>query len=379
MKLLLAIDSFKESLSSKEAAETFARGFRKGFPMAHFETLLVADGGEGFTDALVNNGKGRKSKVKICDPLFRPIVAEWGMLPDGSVVLETAVAAGLMQLKPKERNPLKTTTYGLGLLIKAALDKKPKKIILGLGGSATNDGGAGMLQALGVRFLGKNGKVLATPFRGEDLRRVEKIDVSGLDSRLFECKITAACDVDNPLFGPKGAACIYAPQKGADAAMVRDLDSGLKHYAAIVKRTLPKSNANLPGSGAAGGLGFALKAVLGASLVSGINLMLEAANFSSRVKQMDLVVTGEGRMDGQTASNKAPYGIARASQKAKVPVIGVCGALTPEIEKLYAAGFCGVYSIVPGPVTLELALKNASINLERTAESLGRTFSAFYR
>ncbi|MBL8029291.1 MAG: glycerate kinase [Fibrobacteres bacterium] len=375
IRLIIAIDSFKESLTSAKAADAFIRGFKIGNSKATFKKLLISDGGEGFTEALVNNSSGKLFSVSTRDPLYRKTKASIGRLNSGAFVIETAAAAGLEILKPHERNPLKTTTFGLGILIQAAVNRGAKEIIVGLGGSATNDGGTGMLQALGVKFIDKKGNELATPMTGSSLELIHKIDFSEL-KKLSSIKFTAACDVKNPLYGKMGAAAIFSPQKGANPQMVKRLDAGLKNLAQAVKRSTPKSNPDRPGSGAAGGLGFAFAECLKASLVPGIDIMLKACDFDRHLSDSDLVITGEGRIDGQTGGNKAPYGIASAAAKKGVPVIAVCGSMAQEASALYKNGFSGIYSIIPKPMNLSEAMQNAETNMVTFAEAFSRTISS---
>ncbi|MFH0921032.1 MAG: glycerate kinase [Fibrobacterota bacterium] len=371
--LLLAFDSFKESMTSLTAAAAFEKGFRQGFPGARFRTACISDGGEGFTDALLHHGHGRRVSVRVRGPLGRPVTASYGLFDKGqSAVIEMARASGLELLTPRERNPLKTSTYGTGQLIDAALKRGARRLVIGIGGSATNDGGVGMAQALGVRFYDAQGRLLPALAGGKELVRITRIDAALLARRLKGVRTVAACDVTNPMTGPRGASVVYGPQKGATPAMVQKLDAGLVNLCRLLWRDLRKNVRLLPGAGAAGGLGGGLSAFLGASLSPGIQIVLNSIGFDTLLKGVDLVITGEGRSDAQTASNKAPYGVARAAAAAKKPVLLVSGSLAPGSEKLNAAGFTACFSILPGPVPLQQAVREGAFNMTRTAEALAR-------
>jgi glycerate kinase len=371
--LLLAFDSFKESMTSLEAAAAFEKGFRKGWPGARYLTASISDGGEGFTDALLHHGNGKRIPVKVRDPLGRRITAHYGLFDNGcKAVIEMARASGLELLKPHERNPLKTSTYGTGQLIDAALKQGANTLIVGIGGSATNDGGIGMAQALGVRFYDGKGRLIDAPATGADLERIASIDAGSLSCRLRNVRVSVACDVKNPMTGLNGAAPIYGPQKGATPAMVRRLDAGLVNLCRVMARDLKKDIGKVPGAGAAGGLGGGLSAFLGATLSPGIHIVLATIGFDAMLKKADWVITGEGRSDAQTASNKAPAGVAQAAAKAGLPVLLVSGSLGRGFETLYTSGFTACFSITPGPVPLEQAIRDGKINMTRAAESLVR-------
>jgi len=373
LKLLLAIDSFKESLSSLEAAAAFEKGFGRILPKTKFDTVSISDGGEGFSDSFIHNCGGRKVSVKVHDPLHRPIKTNFALIDHGrKAVVEMAAASGLPLLKQSERNPLLTSTFGTGELIRRALDFPISELIVGIGGSATNDGGAGMAQALGVKFYDLKDRLITAPLCGGMLLRIGRIDSPALLKKLRKTKVTVACDVDNPLTGKAGAAAIYGPQKGATPRMVQELDAGLHHYAALLKRDLGISIEKIPGAGAAGGLGGGLMAFLGAELLPGIQIMLSESHFQKRVRKADFVITGEGQMDGQTIRNKAPRGVARIAKKEGVPVIAVCGRVGEGAEALYSEGISAILSIVKGPCDLQSAIKSGAVNMERTAETIAR-------
>ncbi|SKA82856.1 glycerate kinase [Thiothrix eikelboomii] len=373
MKILLAPDSFKESLSAAKAAAAMARGVRQVLPQAELLLLPVADGGEGTAEALVSATQGQFMFHTVTDPLGREITAHWGLLNNARepvAVIEVAAASGLERLAVEERNPCITSTHGTGELIMAALDQGVRRFIIGLGGSATNDAGAGMLQALGVRLLDANGQTI--PPGGLGLQSLRYIDVSTLDPRLAHCVFEVACDVDNPLTGARGAAAVFAPQKGANDAMVRELDAALLHFAHLVQSLTGRDVGSLQGAGAAGGLGAAFMAFLPAQLKSGVDIVLDACGFDEHVRDADLVITGEGKIDGQTAHGKTPIGVARRAKQHGVPVIALAGSITAGAEAVYDQGIDAVFSIVPGVVTLPDALRDAEANLERTSIGLAR-------
>jgi len=369
MKIVIAPDSFKESLSALQVAKALERGFREIYPDADYVTLPMADGGEGTVDALVAATDGQIHKVKVRGPLGNNVDAFYGMSGDGNTaVIEMAAAAGLMLLAPSERDPMKTTSYGVGELIRAALDRGARHLIIGLGGSATNDGGAGMIQALGVRLLDKNGKDLSSG--GAALAELARIDAAALDSRLASCRIEIACDVDNPLTGPRGASAIFGPQKGATPDMVKNLDANLSHYAHCIKRDLGEAIADIPGAGAAGGLGAALIAFLGAELRPGIDIIMKAMGFEAIVSDADLVITGEGRIDSQTIHGKTPIGVARIAKRHGKPVIAIAGSLGSDVDIVHGYGIDAVFSILYRICSLEEALAETATNLRRAARNI---------
>ena len=376
MKILIAPDSFKESLTSIEVADYLKEGFKKADKNFEITKLPLADGGEGTVKSLVAATDGKIMKKEVTDPLGNKVEAIYGILGDGKTgVIEMATASGLPLVPKDKRNPLKTTTYGTGELIKAALDQGCTKLIIGIGGSATNDCGVGMAQALGGKFLDEDGKQIG--YGGQYLKDIEKIDLSQLDSRIAETEIEVACDVDNPLYGKNGAAYIYGPQKGASKDQVKELDQGLKHIAEIIKDDLGKEVNEIPGAGAAGGLGAGLSAFLDAKLRPGIKIVMEASKLREKMKKVDLVVTGEGKIDGQTASGKTPVGVSRIAKKEELPVIAVAGTIGEDAEKVYDEGIDFLYSVIDKPMTLKEAIDNADKLLIKTGYNLGKFIKKF--
>mgnify|MGYP002514942343 CR=1 FL=1 len=369
-RVTVAVDSFKGSLSSLEVAEAFACGFHRVFPHCEVEKVAVADGGEGTVEALVQTLGGERVSVMVHDPLMRPIEACYGIVNGGrTAVIEMSAASGLPLLTAQERNPLKTTTYGTGEMIADALGRGCREFLIGIGGSATNDAGVGMLRALGFRFLDSEGAELVGG--GEILERIATIDTSAARKELSECEFIVACDVTNPLYGPEGAAYVFAPQKGADAAMVERLDRGLRVYARAIERFNGVQVDRIAGAGAAGGLGGGFKALLGARLEPGIDMVLNAMQFDKIISGSDLVITGEGRIDRQTTMGKAPSGVLRAAQAQGIPVVAIGGAVQP-CKELGESGFAAVLPIVAGPVTLDVAMLRdvATENVRRTAAQI---------
>ncbi len=356
-KIIIASDSFKGSVSSLEVADACEKGIRQVFPNCEVVKLPIADGGEGTMNALVTATQGQHVRCRVYDPLMRPIEADYGILGDGrTVVIEMAAASGLPLVEPEFRNPMKTTTYGTGQLIRDALEQGFRKFIIGIGGSATNDAGIGMLQALGMQFT------TGIPVRntllhgGQALRQITGIYKSNMPAELQDCRFTIACDVDNPFSGPEGAAYVFAPQKGADEEMVKQLDEGMKRFARLIAQTEGVDIEAIPGAGAAGGLGGAFLAFLPATLRSGITTVLNALHFDQHLQEADLVVTGEGKLDAQTLRGKAPWGVLQAAQKLKVPVIAMAG-IVEDKQVLLDAGFAGVYPIHEEGLPIEQALK----------------------
>ena len=369
MKIVIAPDSYKESLSALEVAQAVEAGFRQVFPDADYVLVPVADGGEGTVDAMVAATGGRKETVTVSGPLGEPVEAFYGLTGDGdTAVIEMAAASGLALVPPDRRNPLLTNSRGTGELIRAALDAGARRFILGIGGSATNDGGAGMVQALGVRLLDLEGRELDGS--GGDLARLERIDVSALDPRLAECRIEVACDVDNPLTGPRGASAVFGPQKGATPEMVQALDANLARLARIVGRDLGVAVDTVPGAGAAGGMGAAMLAFFGATLKPGIEIVTAAVDLDDHVRDADLVITGEGRIDFQTVHGKTPIGVARVAKRHGKPVIGIAGSLGAEVGVVHAHGIDAVFSVLGKPCTLDEALRDAAANVELTARNV---------
>jgi glycerate kinase len=371
-KIVIASDSFKGSLTSAEVAGSVERGIRAVFPECDVRRMYIADGGEGTVEALVDTMGGQRVGCTVSDPLMRPVDAVYGMVGDDEAVLEMSAASGLALVAPGERNPMKTTTRGTGEMIRDALDRGCRGFLVGIGGSATNDAGTGMLQALGFRFLDSAGRELGVG--GEILRHIETIDPSAVPSEVLEARFTVACDVTAPFCGPTGAAHVFAPQKGATPRMVEELDAGLAHFAGVIERFNGSDIRDFPGAGAAGGLGGGFKALLGARLVSGIEMVLDATGFREAIADADLIITGEGKLDVQTAMGKAPRGVLEAAKAAGVPVIAIGGALEGA-EELVGQGFAAVFPILPAPVSLEKAMERryAMDNIERTVAQIMRT------
>ncbi|MCG9725005.1 glycerate kinase [Vibrio brasiliensis] len=369
MKVVIAPDSYKESLTAMEVATAIESGFKEIMPDAEYIKLPMADGGEGTVQSLVDATGGDIVTVEVTGPLGQPVEGFYGLLGDGSTaVIEMAAASGLHLVEPDERNPLLTTTYGTGELIKAALDRGVDHIIIGIGGSSTNDGGVGMAQALGAKLVDANGVDL--PFGGGALADLVSIDLSGLDSRLATVQLEVACDVDNPLCGPKGASHIFGPQKGATPEMVTELDANLAHYAEVIRQTNGKEVINQAGAGAAGGLGAALLGLFDATLRPGISIVMDAVNLAEVVKDADLVITGEGRIDSQTIHGKTPIGVARTAKLYNLPVIGIAGSTAQDCCVVHDHGLDAVYSVVLGATDLPTALKEAAFNVEMTSRNI---------
>lgn len=368
MRILIAPDSFKGSLSAVQVARALARGVTRALPGAQVESCPVADGGEGTAEVLCLNTGGRMVEQAVTGPLGEPVTARFAILGDGqTAVVEIAAASGLPLVPAERRDPMRTTSYGTGELIAAALEAGCRRVLVALGGSATVDGGMGMLEALGFRFLDARGRPV--PRGGRGLAAV----ATALRPRaLPPVEFVAACDVDNPLLGEQGAAAVYGPQKGATPEMVQELDRGLARLAAVWKRDWGVDVAALPGAGAAGGAGAALAAGLGAPLVSGAGLVIEYSGLEDRLRRADLVITGEGRLDGQTRRGKAPAAVAAAARRAGVPVVAVCGSLAASGEELAEMGMAAALSITPGPITCAESMARAAQLLEDTGERLGR-------
>lgn len=371
MKIVVAPDSFKESMSAVEAANAIEKGIKKVLPNTKIVKVPVADGGEGTVHALVSATNGKFIQVDVTGPLGDKVEAEYGILGDDqTAVIEMASASGLHLVPPHLRNPLKTTTIGTGELIAHAAKQGVRTIIIGLGGSATNDGGIGMAQALGVRFINKKGEELTGG--AEVLNEIETIDISKLNPYIKKVTIKAACDVDNPLIGNEGASAVFAPQKGASLEDVKRLDEALTHYAKVIEKQLGIKIAYRKGAGAAGGLGAGIMAFLNAELQKGIELVLDAIHFDKILLDADLVITGEGKIDGQTIFGKTPIGVAKRAKKRGIPVIALCGIIGEGYESVYEHGIDAVLSITNGVVSLEDALKQGSANLERVSENIAK-------
>ena len=372
MKIVIAPDSFKESLSAEQVAAAIARGWQSVDGQAQCVLRPMADGGEGTVDALLAAVGGQRRECQVRGPLGEPVQAHWGWLDNATAVIEMAAASGLHWVEPAQRDACITTTFGTGELIRQALDAGAKRIVLGLGGSATNDGGAGMLQALGVRLLDAEGAELAPG--GAALAHLQQVDLSGLDPRLAKVEVQVAADVDNPLCGPRGASAVFGPQKGANPAQVAVLDAALGHYAAKVAQVLGEDHAKFPGVGAAGGVGFAARALLKASFRPGIELVADVAGLAEAVADADLVITGEGRLDQQSLHGKTPIGVARVAQAAGVPVIALAGSLGEGYQALYGAGIQAAFSLVSGPMSLQQAMAEATELLAARSADIARVW-----
>ena len=373
MKIIIAPDSFKGSMTAMEAAEAIGKGVKKAARDAEMLLVPVADGGEGTMDSLVAATGGRKAYVTVTGPLLEPVQAAYGILGDGETcVIEMASASGICLVEREKLNPLEATTYGTGELIKSALDDGLRKFILAIGGSATNDGGIGMLQALGLKVTVSSGKEagLGAAAIGE----ITDFDESGFDPRIKDCEFLIASDVDNPLVGPRGASRVFGPQKGATAEMVELLDGYLSRWADLVERKKGIRLHDRPGAGAAGGIGGAFQAFFPSVTKRGIDIVIEYTRLAEKMAGADCVFTGEGQIDFQTASGKTPMGVAQEAKKKGVPVFALAGSVGGGIEELYPYGITSVHSIIHAPMTLEEAITNGPVLLERAAEQVMRTF-----
>lgn len=369
MKIVIAPDSFKESLTAMQVATAIEQGFKTIFPDANYVKVPMADGGEGTVESMIDATGGKYIPVTVTGPLGEPVDAFWAMLGDGkSAVIEMAAASGLHHVAPELRNPLNTTSYGTGELVCSALDHGVKNIILGIGGSATNDGGMGMMRALGAQFFDANDEMLVG--KGADLCHLAKIDLSRLDVRLKDIKITAACDVNNPLCGSNGASAIFGPQKGATSDMVQVLDSGLRRYGELVEQSTGHAVIDVAGAGAAGGMGAALLGLLNATLRPGVEIVIETLKLTEHVQDADLVITGEGRLDSQTITGKTPIGVAKVAKQFNKPVIALAGSLRDDHDVIHDHGIDAAFSIINQIVTLPEALENAEENLRVTARNI---------
>lgn len=390
MKFICAPDSFKGTLSSEQAARAIAAGIRQVMPDAEIELCPIGDGGEGTAESIIRATGGRLHDAQVLDPLGRPIVAQWGELPRGdcpasasaidhwtdTAVLDMASASGLTLLAPGDGDPMRTTTFGTGQLIRSALDNGARHIIVGVGGSATCDGGTGCAQALGVRFLDRHDELIIEPLTGQTLDRIAGIDLIARDPRLSHAIVQVACDVTNPFHGPDGAARVYAPQKGASAADVDQLDANLAHLASRIQRETDVDLQQLPGSGAAGGLAGGMASLLGAKLMGGIDLVLDAVRFDHRVAEADHCVTGEGKLDAQSMSGKAVMGVARRAGKQGVPTTALVGCVGQGAQTCLQPehGLKAYHVIdVPTDVSHDAAMRDAAHWLTRTAAQWART------
>lgn len=372
MKFIFAPDSFKGSLTAIESCDILERVCAKHFPGCETQSVPVADGGEGTVDALLRAMGGERIKTPVTGPMFEPETAEWGLLPDGkTAVMEMAQASGLPYVPANQKDPRKATSLGTGEMIAEALRRGVRKILIGIGGSATNDGGIGMLTALGALFTDGNGEKVK-PIGGEMIR-VAKADFSGLMSELKETEITVICDVTNPLLGEDGATFIYGPQKGAIPEIRDELEAGMIHYAKAVETAVGRDISHFPGAGAAGGLGAALSGVLGATLKSGIDAVLDAVDFESRLEGVDLAITGEGRIDGQSVRfGKVPVGVAKRCAARGIPTLVLAGGIGDGAEGLFDMCESTIQTTVSGPMSLEKAMKDAPALYEAAADRLMR-------
>ena len=374
MKIVIAPDSFKESLTALEVANAIERGFKRIFPNAEYVKLPMADGGEGTVQSLVDATRGRLIEAEVTAPLGNQVKSFFGLSGDGkTAIIEMAAASGLHLVPMDERNPCQTTSFGTGELIKQALDLGVQHIILGIGGSATNDGGAGMLQALGLRLLDKNGQSIG--FGGTALSNLAEIQLADLDPRLQHVQIEVACDVNNPLCGERGASAIFGPQKGATPEMVKELDAALAHFAEIADRDCGKQIKEQSGAGAAGGMGGGLLLLPNVQLKAGVQIVLDNLKFAEQVKDADLVITGEGRMDAQSILGKTPIGVARTAKQFNRPVIAIAGCLREDYEVVYEHGIDVVFPIIRNLGDLPTILKQGEQNLISTAQNVARLLS----
>ncbi len=373
MKIVIAPDSFKESLTALEVAEAIEAGLKKVLPDAEYVKVPMADGGEGTVQSLVDATEGRLISAEVCAPLGNKVKAEFGLSGDGrTAIIEMAAASGLHLVPPEARNPLRTTSYGTGELILAALVEGVEKIIVGIGGSATNDGGAGMLQALGALLLDANNQPIGAG--GGCLQDLAAIDLGGLDKRLAGVEIVVACDVDNPMCGEKGASAVFGPQKGATPEMVQALDSGLQHFADIAARDLGLDIQSPAGAGAAGGMGGGVLLLPDARLQAGVQIVMEAVKLAEKVQDADLVITGEGRMDAQSVHGKTPIGVAHTAKAFGKPVIAIVGCLREDYEVVYAQGIDAVFPIIRQLGSLEEILQHGRDNLVSAAQNVARIY-----
>ncbi|MGB3124275.1 MAG: glycerate kinase [Pseudomonas sp.] len=373
MKIIIAPDSFKDSLSAEGVARAIADGLAQVWPDAELIQCPMADGGEGTVDAVLAACNGELRRQQVQGPLGGKVEARWGWLADShTAIIEMAEASGLQLVPPGKRDACASTTFGTGELIRAALDAGAQRIILAIGGSATNDGGAGAMQALGVQLFDAQDHVL--PLGGLALARLARISLERLDPRLAQVRFEIAADVNNPLCGPQGASAIFGPQKGANPEHVQQLDAALGHFADHCAKVLPKDVRDEPGSGAAGGLGFAAKAFLGAQFRAGVEVVAELVGLDDAVRGADLVITGEGRFDAQTLRGKTPFGVARIAQLNKVPVVVIAGTLGDGYEQMYAHGVAAAFALPSGPMSLEQACSEAPRLLRERAADIARVW-----
>jgi len=373
MKIVIAPDSFKDSLSAQGVAEAIALGLAQVWPQATLVKCPMADGGEGTVESILAACEGELRRTRVRGPLGAPVEAAWGWLPHNrTAIIEMAEASGLQLVPPGQRDACITSTFGTGELIRAALDAGARRVILAIGGSATNDGGAGAMQALGVKLLNAQGQALVPG--GLALAQLARLDLSELDARLADVRFDIAADVNNPLCGPHGASAIFGPQKGASPAQVQQLDQALGHFADLCAEALDKDVRDEPGCGAAGGLGFAAKAFLGAQFKAGVDVVAELVGLAEAVKGADLVITGEGRFDAQTLRGKTPFGVARIAKQHNVPVIVIAGTLGEGYQELYNHGIDAAFALTNGPMTLEQACAEAPRLLRERATDIARVW-----
>ena len=373
MKVVAAIDSFKGSMTSLEVAAAFEKGVKKVYKDAEFIKIPLADGGEGTVKALIDNLDGKMVNIKVKDPLMRDIDSFYGISGDGkTAVIEMAAASGLPLLSPDERNPLKATTFGTGELIKDALEKGCREFIIGIGGSATNDAGTGMLSALGYIFLDENGNELEP--NGENLINIKSFKDDKVMKEVSEAKFLIACDVDNPFYGTNGAAHVYGKQKGATGDIIKILDDGMRNFSNVIEKIKKTDISNISGAGASGGLGGAFTAFFNSELKPGIDIITEKIELENKINGSDYVITGEGRIDFQSAMGKTPSGVAKLAKKYGIPVIAIGGSVDDEIGNIYDCGITAAFSIIDSPMTLGEAMdtKNAQRLVEKTAEQIFR-------
>lgn len=354
MNILIAIDSFKGSLSTTQLADTIEKGIKDVSPDYFIKKIPIADGGEGTYETLVQGLGGTKVKVQVKDPLFNNIYAEYGILNDKTAIIEMAQSSGLTLVPVNLRNPLNTTTYGVGQMIKDAILKGSRNFIIGIGGSATNDAGIGMLSALGYVFKDESGNELIP--KGSSLSKIKSIDSTNVLKELSDCEFLVACDVDNPLYGERGAAYVYGTQKGANLEDIKELDYGLQNFSSVIKDTTGKNISQISGSGAAGGLGGGFISLLNSKLSPGINIIFEKLNIIEDIKWADMIITGEGRLDFQTVMGKAPIGVAKIAKQYKIPVIALAGSITEDAKAGHEYGITSMFSIMDSPMSLEEAM-----------------------
>ncbi len=372
MKFVLAPDSFKESMTAKEVCQAMENGIRKVLPDAKIISVPMSDGGEGTMDSLIDATNGQKYAVKVTEPLGTPVTAHYGILGDQkTAIIEMAEASGLSYVPQDKRTPAtikKTTTFGTGELINAALKHDVTRVIIGLGGSSTNDGGSGMAQAIGVKFFDHNDHEITQKLGGGDLKQITRIDTIDINPKIKKTKFLLASDVTNPLTGTNGASYVFSPQKGADQATAKELDENLSHYAKIIGQNI----AQTPGSGAAGGLGAGLLAFTHAKIYPGVKLVANEVHLAEKIKEADYVLTGEGGTDFQTQFGKTPYGVAQIAKKYDVPVISLAGYIGKGIDHLYDKGFTAIFGILAKAENIDQALKDGPQNVERTTENVVR-------